>query len=478
MRVKQSLVFAVVVTVFGLGGAVACDTKGASASSPPGLVAQWTLEAAYVAPANGPESAGYITVHSGAERVAATFEVSLDDGESYEALPLLGTDADGASISGNTITELPAGEFVEIQWTTAGLARDAALTDMRLRAHLDDGTDTETVESPRFMLDNTASDNAEPVLELIHPDGHATSFTDTNMVPAMYEAVTEGTWEIRGSDPDYFDELELTVTFNESNSFFGAYGNDISDFFDLTEPQLSGTPPRATTTGRGSEGVVFELTRTLPDLAPTTIFELRFDVTLTDGEHTVQESLLFGHYVGAYKDYVFVLEASSSMGSTMVATSPVYGPNGNLISNPTAHQAAVSDIALKLDSLSANDRFDIVVRTGTSFTMWSGALVEATTANKQSAISYIYSVAPTGGQHMYPSLNHAFTYTPYGTADEIRFYNSGYPWDANQVQASFPGWFSTKPSTFRLEGYQYGGSALTSIMAWIDAQPQCDVYLR
>lgn len=175
---------------------------------------------------------------------------------------------------------------------------------------------------------------------------------------------------------------------------------------------------------------------------------------------------------------VFVLDRSCSMNWGVMAFSPVYGANGNLISNPNRWQVVQSETANAISALDdETDLFEIILYSS-SYMVWRNQLVVPTESEKADGISYVYGIHAQGGTRFHGPLNHAFTHSGYQEADTIVFMTDGFPFDAGQVQSSWSAWMGAKSSEFFFQGFQIGGGSLNSIMAWIDGQSQAKVDLK
>ena len=447
----------------------ACDSE----EEPSPSNVEWQLAEAYVAPDNGPESTGSVHVSFGdGAPLEAAFEVTVDDGSTFQSLPILDTSSAEAAIDGNVVSSFPANEDVELTWSTRGLARDTALY-ATLRITVNDGEDEFSSTSPTFALDNVDSTNAPPEVELLDPNGAVTDFPH-------HDQIGTGTWTVRATDPDPFDVVTLTVTFDEEQSVFGAAGTDPLEYLDEIQPPLAGTPPQSEVSGNAFDGVEIDLSRFTTDAEPAD-YRLFFHVVASDGQDETQETLILGPSSQAR---VFALHAGQNMlWPPAGGTEPVYDVDGEEIDEPTAWEAVVSDTARELRQLPEGDLFDLVLlRSSTTstdgFVTYEDELITADESAVDAAIAWLYSQQPDFGSYDMPGLEHILTHSEYSDVSVVRLLGNGIVLDAGDVEDDLPPLLDAKPADFLIAGTQVTGSSLMSYFEWIGSLSKAEMSLR
>ena len=124
-----------------------------------------------------------------------------------------------------------------------------------------------------------------------------------------------------------------------------------------------------------------------------------------------------------YHSYIFVIDRSGSMSASFNGGFPVYDQNGNVVPYPNRWQVIQSEIAKRINQLDSKSKFEVITFETNANTVF-GALREATSNNKNSAISWIYSQSASGCTNGYDGVKAALN--SYGQVDIVEFYSDGY----------------------------------------------------
>lgn len=172
---------------------------------------------------------------------------------------------------------------------------------------------------------------------------------------------------------------------------------------------------------------------------------------------------------------VLCLDASGSMCCSYNAGFPVYGSGGGVISYPDRWETVQSEAANCISAMTDEHLFDVIIYDTYIAACFGPGLVEATSANKSQAISWIFAKHTTGCTNSYDALMHAFN--DYGNElDVIMFMSDGMPntalslghgacswWGCeSQVISSASGWAAAQTNpNFVFKVIQVGGSAMS-----------------
>jgi hypothetical protein len=140
-------------------------------------------------------------------------------------------------------------------------------------------------------------------------------------------------------------------------------------------------------------------------------------------------------------DFGFTMDYSGSMNAGL-GSGPMEDGNGNIIANPNRMQALKIEATNVVQALEESQKFALVWFA--SGVQYYQSLVEATEANKQTAIQQIAGMNASGMTAAHDALHRACI--QYGNDyDRLYFLCDGGPnvtGNASQILANFPGWFS------------------------------------